>query len=87
MCGIQYTFKNIISIIPGGGRRTKSPFKKVHTKEEPLLEVFLKKLWLHRSLLAPVLRHLCNSGRTEHICAVAIDFDKSPGLCGMQRIL
>lgn len=42
MCGIQYIFKNIISIIPGGGRRTKSSFKEVHTKGAPLLEVFLK---------------------------------------------
>lgn len=32
MCGIQYTFKNIISIIPGGGRRAKSPFEEVHKR-------------------------------------------------------
>lgn len=34
---------------------------------------------------ASVLRHLYNSGRTEHIIAIAIDFDKSPGFYGMQK--
>lgn len=32
-----------------------------------------------------MLRHLCNSGRTEHVLAIATDFDKSPGLYGMQK--
>lgn len=32
-----------------------------------------------------MLRHLYNSGKTEYIWGTATDFDKSPGLYGMQK--
>lgn len=74
-----------------GGRRTKNAFSSPCTKEESLcLRSFLKSLRFYSSgsidfSSALMLRHLCNSGRTEHVLAIATDFDKSPGLYGMQK--
>lgn len=87
----MYTFSIYFKIlIFVGATKNKITMLISCTKLSLCAKIFLECLWFYSAnstspSSAPVLGHFCNAERTQSILDTAVDFDKSPGLHGMQK--